>query len=462
MKKILGIFLLIVVLSCFVSCDVVKENVAPTYTSGKTFLISNWCGVQSFVYDVDEFGKEVKDSRRYLSDVEYLNQYKALKDLGVNVAQPCLLETGKNYSKKQLEAAQNVGIKQIIIDYTLVERLTLAYEDYKEEEKTFDEIVEEIRRYIADYLAYESLYGFFFKDEPDATMFDLIGFANDVIEAAAPGKILYVNLFPVYGTKSQFGNVTYRQYIKQYVEKVKTPYISYDNYPLLSKNDSTGLLPDFLYNMDVLNELKGDRPLWTFLQCIKYGGNHRELSTKADASFQAYSFLAYGGECIQWFTYWYPGATSESFGMPLIDSRGEKTEAYNYVKETNKEILALSKYYYNFDWKGIMIHDENGGEGNFDYVYESQISSSILKEVSGTDDVLVGVFNDKTREGEEGYMVVNFTDPGKNISNEVTLSIEGHKKALVIVGDKEEKMDIKKGKLTLSMQSGEGFFVIPY
>lgn len=458
-KKIVVFFMVAITLFSMSAC---KKSEPPVYTSDRVYTIGNWCGVQSTIYEVDENGKEIAGTKRTLTQEEYIEQYRVLADCGITVTQPSLIETGKTNSIKQLRAAQEVGIKQVVLDYALTQNLTAYYEEYVEEDKTFEQIVDLVKDYIADYLEYESLWGFFIKDEPSATRYDEFNFIKRVMDEAAPDHQIYINLFPVYAQPEQLGNITYRKYIQQYLQKVDTDYICYDYYPLIENNDgTTSLYESFLYNMDLINELKDDETeLWTFLQCIEYGSNHRGLSSKADATFQAYSFLAYGGMGIQWFTYWYPGATSENFGMPLIDSMGRTTDAYNYVKATNEEIHFLSDYYFNFDHKGIMVNNVKGGEGNFGYVEEMAITSKTLTKMQSSEDLLVGVFEDK--DGREGYMVVNFTDPGKNLKNEVTLTINGYKNAIIVKEGKQTLASIKGGKLTFEMQSGHGYFVIPY
>lgn len=119
----------------------------------------------------------------------------------------------------------------------------------------------------------------------------------------------------------------------------------------------------------------------------------------------------------------------------------------------------MMPYYKNFTWKGVMTSSEDGGEGNFERVQRME-SAKTVKKVEGTEDVLVGVFEDK--DAREGYMVVNFTDPGRKLDNEVTLTVESVHNAIVVLNGVKSVRPVKDGKLTLSLKSGEGCFVIPY
>jgi hypothetical protein len=103
---------------------------------------------------------------------------------------------------------------------------------------------------------------------------------------------------------------------------------------------------------------------------------------------------------------------------------------------------------------------EDGGEGNFERITKLASGKNLTK-VEGTEDGLVGLFEDK--DGREGYMVVNFTDPGKNIDNTITLNVTGGvHNAIVVLNGEKKTVPVKKGKIVLELKSGEGCFVIPY
>ena len=58
-------------------------------------------------------------------------------------------------------------------------------------------------------------------------------------------------------------------------------------------------------------------------------------------------------------------------------------------------------------------------------------------------------------------MLVNFTDPATMKNNEVTVTFDGSKKALVYVDGKPEVVKLKKGKYVANLDPGEGRFIIP-
>jgi hypothetical protein len=454
-------------LASFFACAKPASGVKPEYENGdKAYTVGMWIGVPDMMYQYDPVtGNRIQDSGVVITEADFLNYYRDIANSGINLAFPGYGEKSGAYNIRALTAAKEVGIKQLIEDATLKTRLFEAYELIAEGIKTEAAIVAEVSAIIAPYLACESLAGFMIMDEPSVLLYDQLGCAQRIMAAAAPDKLFYVNLFPVIAGATQTKAQNYTEYINGYLDKVKTPYISYDHYPLKSSGLSGTALEDtFLYNMDIVKRAAGrDRDVWTFLQSIDYGASNRPLNSKADAGFQAYSFLAYGGKGIEWFCYWSPptfdGATN--FGTGMVGRDGVKSAAYDYVSAINKEILNFDHIYLDFEWQGVMINDVYGGEGNFEYIAENALTSHrSLKGITSADDVLIGVFKDS--KDRDGFMAVNFTDPGKNTSNEVTLDISGYSNAIIIKNGNETTAAIKKGKLSFTMASGEGYFVIPY
>jgi hypothetical protein len=252
------------------------------------------------------------------------------------------------------------------------------------------------------------------------------------------------------------------------VEQIGTDYVSYDHYPL--KTDVRGqnyILEIFLDNMEQVKEAAPDKDIWTFLQSIQYSPNNRTLTSVADTTFQAYSFLAYGGVGIQWFCYWSPPgfSTTETFGESCIGRDGRPTAIYDYVKTANLEIREFEDIYFNFDWQGIMTKigtdNEEGGENrNFNYLsYKVMDSHERIKSFKTQQDTLTGVFKDK--EGRDGFMIVNFTEPSAGLKNKVELQFNDCTHALVVKKGKSEEVQAKNGKVSFTMDAGEGYFVIP-
>ncbi|MGV3723024.1 MAG: hypothetical protein ACO1SX_19160, partial [Actinomycetota bacterium] len=60
---------------------------------------------------------------------------------------------------------------------------------------------------------------------------------------------------------------------------------------------------------------------------------------------QAFSDLAYGAECVQYFTYWTPQSTVWNFHLAPIDVAGKRTPTYDRVRQVNAEIQGLARVF---------------------------------------------------------------------------------------------------------------------
>ena len=449
----------------------------PVYESNEKFDIGMWVGVSDNYVTYDENGQKI--SSRPMTDDEFLAKYQDIADAGINIAFPgydVMINGRGGYNLKALKAAHEVGIKHVLGDSDLRDYLMSAKTLVSGGLKTEEEIVSHVKDLLKMYTDseyYDALYGFMIRDEPSAELFEALGYAEKIFKKAAPGLMFYVNLFPVIAGGAQLGGssaITYDSYLTRWVSTVKTNYISYDHYPLYgSLEDQTSIESSFLYNMDVMktkiNDEGENRKLWTFLQSIQFGAKNRAVRNKADIAFQAYSFLAYGGDGIQWFCYAAPpendGATH--FGNnSLVTREYEKTETYNYVKSVNEDIQSLMKYYKNFTWKGIKISSVYDDTENFAMLENSEniVTPKNMTKFESEEDSFAGIFEDKN--GREGYLVVNFTDPALNRNNKITLTVKNATNAIVVKNGGETVEKIKNDKLELTLSAGDGVFVIPY
>ena len=447
--------------------------VEPVYTSNEKFDIGMWVGINQTVTTYDETGTAT--GTRNLSEEEFDLKYKEIAEAGINIAFPGSFWVGNFTSNnKALKYAEKYGIRHIILDTDIKDFLLSAY--YKAHDGyPRTTLIDELNELVAPYKQSEhvnALYGFFFTDEPSSNRFDMLAFAQDIFNEVWPEKILYVNLFPVIATGTQTGT-NYAGYIGNYLNKFNNDYLSYDHYPLFGDGFKTWTEDTFLYNMLFIKkqlmdevafeERETERSLWTFLQSVSYSPNHRSILSQADISFQANSFLAFGGDCIQWFTYCTPeNGGTETFGPAMLDRNLEKTDTYYYVQKANSDIQFLMPWYKNFEWQGVMISDVSFEDG-FGYIKEDEYVISdhdVLKEFKSTEDAFCGVFSDK--DGKSGFMFVNYTDPGKNIENKLELKFEKCTHAVVVKNGAKEIIKLSGGKTSLNLSSGEGAFVIPY
>ena len=461
-KKWFSLLMATLMLGACTACGdtVVYGEEAPTYVSDKEFYIGMWIGVPSSLKEYDDQGRLVSNGR-LLTEEDYDYHYKLIADAGFNYVEPGLNEYTEAYNMQVLKAAQKYNLHQYLNDVNILNLLLDTTQD--------EEVVEtKLTNFSQKYMAYDSFAGLKIRDEPNFSQ--IAGYAQAkkrFDKVFGKDKIFYMNLVSSIAAPSALGS-SYQDYVKEYVNQIGTDYVSYDHYPL--KTDPKGqnyILEIFLDNMEQVKEAAPDKDIWTFLQSIQYSPNNRTLTSVADTTFQMYSFLAYGGAGIQWFCYWSPPAfsTTETFGESCIGRDGQPTEIYDYVKAANLEIRSFEDIYLNFEWQGVMTKigtdNEEGGENAcFNYLnYKVMSSHERIKSFKTQQDTLTGVFKDK--EGRDGFMIVNYTEPSAGLKNKVELEFNDCTHALVVKKGKTKEVKAKNGKISFTMNAGEGYFVIP-
>ena len=465
MKRFLTVLLCFITVFCTVSCKG-KDSSAnygeevPVYTSDKQFYIGMWIGVPDSVKSYTSEGAVVPGSARRLTDEEFDEQYKNIKEAGFTHAEGGYGEKSDAYNLRALAAAEKYGIKQYIHNDEINAYLmntTLSEE----------EVEQNLRTISAKFTAYSSFAGLKVRDEPALGEIKNYSVAKQRFDKVfGKDKIFYMNLLPVVSSPSAIGS-DYKAYIREFVNQIGTDYVSYDHYPLISNKNGNQVIENFLFNMKLVKQVAPEKDMWTFLQSMQYGSNNRALESSADATFQVYSFLAMGGVGIQWFCYWspppYDGSTR--FGVACVDRDGSLSPAYDYVKTANLELKGLENIYFNFDWQGAMPligskNDDGGENKNFNYLLDTAIKShDRIKSAKVEQDTLIGVFKDK--DNRDGFMVVNFTEPSAGISDKAEFVFNDCIRAIVVKNGVQTVVDCKNGKLTLNLPSGAGYFVIP-
>lgn len=261
-----------------------------------------------------------------------------------------------------------------------------------------------------------------------------------------------------------------QNYIDTILKKLKSGgrSLCFDNYPL----GGDGKIRD-TYILDVLTVANAARDynataeegqkadfgicIQTFMN-TNPGFELRDISSAADVTFQMYTGMAAGARLFEYFCW----RSYESFGFTgIVDDAGEK-RVYDYVKEANERALPFEKVVLSFDWKGMTAvkGDKSGKDDTFGDVKNMLIKDTgVLNSVSARYDTIVGCFE---KGKQDGYMVVNYTEPVHNMTDIVTLKFDGCSQALVYT---EKGTEVKTltadGVLRLTLEAGQGAFVIP-
>jgi hypothetical protein len=196
--------------------------------------------------------------------------------------------------------------------------------------------------------------GYTIRDEPSAGDFANLAATVRKIQAFDTVHPCYINLFPNYADEQQLGVSgpdAYRKHVRKYINEVPVPVISFDHYCIQTdKEKKRYIRPEYYENLEIIAEesRKAGKPFWAFALSTAHWDY--PVPTLSDLRLQVYSDLAYGAQCIQYFTWFDPSGDpmwgdGPDDGAPVrID--GTKSPSYYTVQSMNREIKALSKVFY--------------------------------------------------------------------------------------------------------------------
>lgn len=425
-KKAISMALVAIMLGQTAACTKDKPLEEPQYPDGEKLTIG------AFVGPPPGFINE--------------QTYKDVADSGINLIYALYEDLDEN-AMKALQLSEKNGIQ-----YAMRSRGVNAIPE--------DEL-DLLEGMFDDYMDSPAFGGVLVYDEPGASKFKQLGALHEKFKQLLPNKLFYVNLFPTYSSLDQRDGRSYKEYVDEYIETVKPGFVSFDHYPLMKSVDGTYTKEDHLLNLDIISNAskKADLPFWAFIQSIGFsaaGAQNRDPDEK-DIRWQVYSALAFGARGIQYFTYWTPVYDNvTTFTKAMIDADGTKTPLYEAVKNVNKELLSFDRIYTNYDYVGVMTFPADNAPANL-YTENRLDQFKPIQSVASEQPVVVGCFQDK--DGNQAIVLVNYTDPAHNLTNKVSIKLDGIRG--VSQYDKNGKTLIKtgNGSYEATLEPGEGKFI---
>lgn len=267
---------------------------------------------------------------------------------------------------------------------------------------------------------------------------------------------------------------SYTTFIQHYVDTIIKKLesggrsICLDNYPLIAGGKiKDSYILDLLTVANIARDYNAEAEegqkanfgicLQTFMN-TNPGFEQRDITSVADITFQMYTGMATGATLFEYFCW----RSYDSMGFyGIVDETGEK-RIYDYVKEANDRALPFEKVLCSFEWKGLTSKkgEMSGKDDVFGDIRDLEIQETgSLTSLVSRYDAIVGCFE---KDGQDGYMVVNYTDPINDYTNAVTLKFEGCSQALVYTEEGTEQVNLtENGELRLILEAGQGAFVIP-
>ncbi|WP_217594156.1 beta-galactosidase [Cohnella sp. GbtcB17] len=317
-------------------------------------------------------------------------RYREIREAGFTFVIGLLeMETGGDRAvERALDAAAANGLQYIVHDPGLK---AMPLDERKR-----------IRARIRQFASHPAYMGHLLKDEPSASQIAGLAALKEQYELAAPNGMAYVNLYPSHAAAELLGDA-YPNYVERYLSLAKPDILTYDHYPFLTDNSifkGDRETADYYYNLELMREasLRYEVPFWLFIQTLAFNGTHRD-PVYAEIRWQVYTSLAFGVKGIQYFTYWTPPDSHETFGDAMIDRKGRRTRHYDEVKAVNEEIAALGPVLMRLRSVGVVASGES-----LPRLPPSSDGQGPVARLSG-DPALMGCFVDEA--GDYAYMLVN-------------------------------------------------------
>jgi hypothetical protein len=237
-----------------------------------------------------------------------VDRYREMKEAGFTVS--FSFSTDLKVVQRELANAQTAGMKLV------------AHVGYENPEILVKEIKDN-----------RALFAYALKDEPFCSDLPTLAAGVKKIQAIDKKHYCYINLFPSYVDEKALGD-TYSNYVQRFIDEVGTGLLSFDNYPIVKNVVREG----WYQNLEVIAEKsrKANIPFWAFALSTAHADY--PIPTTAHLRLQMYSNLAYGAQCLQYFTYWCPGTDTWNFHEAPISQDGKKGVVYYRVKEVNNEL----------------------------------------------------------------------------------------------------------------------------
>ena len=488
-KLTLGLAL-VLACSCLGACSGtydIKDVSVPVYdeTNGMRFLaysgpqIANWNGTQKNVSTItDEHMQKFVDAG--FTGIISIHE-GAPSGRGASVYETIQMHSAKAEADalKVLEQAEKFNVEYYVRDWPFYEFYNYWTESNgsintrEEYERVLRKMFDENNKYV-----YSSAYaGNFGRDEPGADQFEGLKWQIEIYqemmqERGVEGEFL-LNMLPNYANTKSYGGergepISYVEYMKRYFEQLAPllGYVCYDYYPFLREARTGSLLKtSYVSNLElVANHCKNTgTELRTFVQTGGDWTGLRDLTSVGDFRFQVYMNMAFGSRVMTYYEYGtFNDQTDGDFGLLDLQD-GSYNYTYEMAKVVNNEVHAFEDAYLHYNYDGVMCFSGLSEEEiniNFYAVANKLQSHPRIANVDVTHDAVMTSFKDA--EGNDAFMLVNYTDPYYDLDNTVTVQFKDAKALLMYRFGEKHVVPLKKdGTYTFELYPGEGRFIIP-
>lgn len=323
-----------------------------------------------------------------------------------------------------------------------------------------------------DFKKYPAVKGFFICDEP--TYNQLTDLKNSYLpwfneNYADSGLEWCVNFLACNSSAykdSKTTKQTYSDCVDYYFDNVlsqvksSNKIFTIDFYPLFSDGNNNYIHDTYVKaNYEAATAAKeNDVDFGAYVQCFTGYSTLRRPESVADISFQVYFNLAFGAKKLGF--YGYRDYQSEKHMV----TAGEPNEVYYFVKQVNEEIKKFDHVFMSFDWEGVFTSVGTGSRLKTNEAFEMVRTVKLEKldgvvEYRSKYDTVAGQLEDK--DGNTGFMLVNYDEPSKARKNDVSMTFEDADGVLVYKNGEPKVIGLANHEYSLTLEAGEGVFIIP-
>ena len=325
--------------------------------------------------------------------VPYINFDDPQRNLK-NIADCYFNTSGLWLPEKDFEQCEQLGLN------VLVSSRENPFFSTNEKWKIPDEEVDAfVRKMVSGSGNSKAIVGYDICDEPDVPDYPKLAVAVEAVHKYAPGKLAFINLYPVLEPMSRTGVNTYQEYVEQFVEVVKPDIISYDNYMALYSMDqkNRNMMATFYMNMMTVYAAsqKYKIPWWNVVASnqIRY---HTVIPTLDNMMLQAYTSLAAGASAVCWYTYY-----DTEYDYAPVNTKGMRTNTWYALREVNRHLSILGPIIKTLKSTGVYFTDPT--------IHPSLplLPGKTVKEIECSEPLMIGEF--ESAKGNRYVMVVNIS-----------------------------------------------------
>ena len=319
----------------------------------------------------------------YTNDIQYNN----LKNAGINFSFSHF--TSLDNAIKALDIAAKYNVKILLY----------CPELFSETEKTVNRVKD-----------HPGLGGYLLSDEPDVSRFNFILSLVKKIKSIDRKNICYINLYPIYASNKQLGNIGYQEYLNKFYSLFNLHIFSFDHYPI-----TNGVIKkDWYQNLEIVSRMTKNKnaSFWGFVKIVSIK-NASEIINLSDLKLQLFTNLAYGAQGIQFYRYW--SLPDKMYNGPISTS-GLKNKNYYRLKELSQYIYNLQPVFLNCVVENIYHTESTVGASKFSnsalpFLRINKAKDLLISKIKNNDNLYV-VFVNKSLVNKSNSIIY----PGKDVT----------------------------------------------